>query len=471
MNIETIKLKMAIQAVLTHHQIMPGRIAADEEPLMRDLLETILPFVPTPDSTRSVAGWQTPRTDAVCEILHLTPISSDRTAVSADFARTLEREANNLQDQLAAAESKMTELVRNGLERQDALEGKVAALKEEAAVLRARAIEGDRLRKELDSARRHIEGANAINEIAAFQLTAMTAERDEAKDKEAALASNYESALAKMEDFADAIRVALGDATSGQWTSIKERFSDATIARLQAVVYGHPEKQDAAERDEIASSLAEWMKVAQRRADSLVALQQKVEEMTTEYETCDRLRMQAIERVQKLESTLAAATRQNEEMSETNKRLNRRCQKAEGIVEASGLVDGRAQGNAGRTLGRALANYAADKYRRERDIAVAQVEHLKSHFAASGRDHEVTQETLTRVLAERDRWEQMYRSARIDVDSHHAMCVRIWSSLGECDPDKMHDLPCDVQLANRLTAALAQVEQLKDRVAELEGGK
>lgn len=172
-----------------------------------------------------------------------------------------------------------------------------------------------------------------------------------------------------------------------------------------------------------------------------------------------------------LRRELEAVTRQNEEMSETNKRLNRRCQKAEGIVEASGLVDGRAQGNAGRTLGRALANYAADIYRRERDAAVAQVEQLKSHFAASSRDHEVTQETLTRVLAERDRWEQMYRGARIDVDSHHAMCVRIWSSLGECDPDKTHDLPCDVQLANRLTAALAQVEQLKDRVAELEGGK
>ena len=56
---------------------------------------------------------------------------------------------------------------------------------------------------------------------------------------------------------------------------------------------------------------------------------------------------------------------------ETNQRLQRRCHEAEGLVAKFKLVEGRPQTEHGRSFGRALANYAASLYMRERDEARA----------------------------------------------------------------------------------------------------
>jgi hypothetical protein len=56
---------------------------------------------------------------------------------------------------------------------------------------------------------------------------------------------------------------------------------------------------------------------------------------------------------------------------ETNQRLQRRCHEAEGLVAKFRLVEGRPQTEQGRSFGRALANYAAAQYMRERDEARA----------------------------------------------------------------------------------------------------
>lgn len=56
--------------------------------------------------------------------------------------------------------------------------------------------------------------------------------------------------------------------------------------------------------------------------------------------------------------------RERNYLREANKRLNRRLTKAERIIEAAGIVD-RRQTKGGGSLGRALANYAAEKYKRE----------------------------------------------------------------------------------------------------------
>lgn len=52
---------------------------------------------------------------------------------------------------------------------------------------------------------------------------------------------------------------------------------------------------------------------------------------------------------------------------DTNQRLNRRCQLAESVIAKASLVEGRPQGPKGRSFGRVMANYAADKAERERD--------------------------------------------------------------------------------------------------------
>jgi hypothetical protein len=59
---------------------------------------------------------------------------------------------------------------------------------------------------------------------------------------------------------------------------------------------------------------------------------------------------------------------------ETNQRLQRRCHAAEGLVAKFNLVEGRPQREQGRSFGRALANYAASLYMRERDEARAVLE-------------------------------------------------------------------------------------------------
>ena len=45
--------------------------------------------------------------------------------------------------------------------------------------------------------------------------------------------------------------------------------------------------------------------------------------------------------------------------------MHRRAQEAESIIARSGIVEGRPQGEAGRSVGRALANYAAEDYKRK----------------------------------------------------------------------------------------------------------
>ena len=62
------------------------------------------------------------------------------------------------------------------------------------------------------------------------------------------------------------------------------------------------------------------------------------------------------------------AEKERDEARDTASKLNRRLTKAEGIIEAAQIVDNRpTKGGGG--LGRALANYAAEKYMRERDEA------------------------------------------------------------------------------------------------------
>jgi hypothetical protein len=57
--------------------------------------------------------------------------------------------------------------------------------------------------------------------------------------------------------------------------------------------------------------------------------------------------------------------RERDEVRETITRLNRRLTKAEGIITAAGLVENRPKSGGG-SLGRALANYAAEQWK---DIA------------------------------------------------------------------------------------------------------
>jgi len=45
--------------------------------------------------------------------------------------------------------------------------------------------------------------------------------------------------------------------------------------------------------------------------------------------------------------------------------MHRRAQSAESIIAQSGIVEGRPQGEAGRSVGRALANYSAEDYKRK----------------------------------------------------------------------------------------------------------
>lgn len=59
-------------------------------------------------------------------------------------------------------------------------------------------------------------------------------------------------------------------------------------------------------------------------------------------------------------------------LRDANKRLNRRLTKAEGLIEMAGIVESRQKTNSG-SLGRALANYAAEKHKRECAEAQAQL--------------------------------------------------------------------------------------------------
>lgn len=65
-----------------------------------------------------------------------------------------------------------------------------------------------------------------------------------------------------------------------------------------------------------------------------------------------------------------------DKLRKKNKELNRRCQKAESVIAKSGIVEGREQGPKGRSLGRALANYAASH-------ATLQVKELEARLTAA----------------------------------------------------------------------------------------
>ena len=79
----------------------------------------------------------------------------------------------------------------------------------------------------------------------------------------------------------------------------------------------------------------------------------------------------------RMAAALLAAADEVERARTTIACLNRRCQKAEGIIARAGIVEGRDTASPhGRGSGRALANYAADMYRRERDEAVARLDAL-----------------------------------------------------------------------------------------------
>jgi hypothetical protein len=67
-----------------------------------------------------------------------------------------------------------------------------------------------------------------------------------------------------------------------------------------------------------------------------------------------------------IEVARVAALKERDEALQRCNALNRRLTKAEGIIAASGIAEDRPKTGSG-GLGRALANYAADQYKRERD--------------------------------------------------------------------------------------------------------
>ncbi len=67
-----------------------------------------------------------------------------------------------------------------------------------------------------------------------------------------------------------------------------------------------------------------------------------------------------------IEVARVAALKERDEALQRCNRLNRRLTKAEGIIAASGIAEDRPKTGSG-GLGRALANYVAEKYKRERD--------------------------------------------------------------------------------------------------------
>lgn len=73
-----------------------------------------------------------------------------------------------------------------------------------------------------------------------------------------------------------------------------------------------------------------------------------------------------------------------ESLRATVRRLNRRAQEAEGIIAKAGLVEGRQRSAHGRSLGRALANYAAAQYLERAETAERQRDDLQAKY-----DHEV----------------------------------------------------------------------------------
>jgi len=63
--------------------------------------------------------------------------------------------------------------------------------------------------------------------------------------------------------------------------------------------------------------------------------------------------------------TIAAQQAEIRRLESKVAEMHRRAQEAESIIAKSGIVEGRPQGEKGRSVGRALANYAAEDYKRK----------------------------------------------------------------------------------------------------------
>lgn len=118
---------------------------------------------------------------------------------------------------------------------------------------------------------------------------------------------------------------------------------------------------------------------------------------------------------------------EGDEARDTATRLNRRLTKAEGIIEAAHLVDNRPTKGGG--LGRSLANYAADKYmrerdeaRKERDEAIADRDRARLSALDSDRAHDRMVGELEKAYRERDeareerdRYKRMWDESRMET--------------------------------------------------------
>ena len=87
----------------------------------------------------------------------------------------------------------------------------------------------------------------------------------------------------------------------------------------------------------------------------------------------------------KLRTDRGVALAENDRLREKNKALHRRAQRAESIIEKSGILENRPKHGEGRSLGRALANYAAAKAERELAEARAEIEHLQTSVITCGK--------------------------------------------------------------------------------------
>lgn len=71
---------------------------------------------------------------------------------------------------------------------------------------------------------------------------------------------------------------------------------------------------------------------------------------------------------------------------------------------------------------------------------------------------------LQYALRERNEWKGIHLRDKPDLESYHAMCVRIWAALGEVDPEKVHEIPCDVQLVKQRDKANKKWDELLARL-------
>lgn len=144
------------------------------------------------------------------------------------------------------------------------------------------------------------------------------------------------------------------------------------------------------------------------------------------YTNALRLARDQAERAERAEAELAAALKANRdcvdhfeqmqaelaESRETIKRLNRRVQ----VAEAGVAKKVKASGG---SLGRALANAAADKYMRERDMAQAELVALKARIAEPvDRSHKYVQSKEHGGCSEcgYPEWEPWHRVALVKVE-------------------------------------------------------